>query len=48
MQIDFFYSVCLKKIMTPPCLINQKSSDPPSINCQLFMSPYLLAAPGDK
>ena len=38
MQIDFIYSVCLKKIMTPP----------PSLNCQFLHAPpplYLFAAP---
>ena len=42
MQIDLNYSVCLKKIKPPPCLINQKSSDPPSINCQFVHYPTPL------
>ena len=50
MQTDFIYGVCLKKIMTPtPCLINQKSSDPPSINFQFDHDPpTFLPPPGDK
>ena len=41
MQIDFIYSVCLKKSMTPPCLNNQESSDPPLSIFNFFMTPPL-------
>ena len=35
----------LKKIMTPPCLINQKSSDPPLSISNFFMTPLPFCRP---
>ena len=45
MQIDFIYSVCLKKNHDPSCLINQKNSDPPPLYQLPIFSwpPYLFA-----
>ena len=46
MQTDFIYGVCLKKCMTPnPCLINQKSSDPPLSISNLIMTPLPFCRP---
>ena len=46
MQTDFIYGVCLKKSMTPtPCLINQKSSDPPLSISNLIMTPLPFCRP---
>jgi hypothetical protein len=45
MQIDFIYSVCLKKIMTP--LLDQPEN--PLYHLPFFHdSPTLLPPPGDK
>ena len=45
MQIDFIYSVCLKKNHDPSCLINQKSSEPPLSISNFFLTPHYLFAP---
>jgi hypothetical protein len=37
---DFIYSACLKKSL-PPCLINQKSSEPPLSISNFFTTPPL-------
>ena len=39
MQTDFIYSVCLKKIMTPPVWSTRKAVTPPLSIASLFMTP---------
>ena len=44
MQIDFIYSVCLKKIMTPPAWSTRKAVTP-SINFQFIHDPPITFLP---